>query len=508
MLPSPYQSGLRKLVATAITLALIASLIAQPALAAAPRQATDNDPEATSYQISCQDGVCTVAFDLGEIDLETVVPKDMPVKLDLPAGAMPFLGKGGGIEIGDSINVTLPMGSIKFQNGDFSVHLDKDGNLDRLNIQSDSVTPNLNLGPNIQLGGPFAAQIGYDYGSTLDGFTTVLNPATRYLFFHLGGGMTLEANVPGSQDGEPVRFTIPEGDRISIVIDPQASLVYIDGQVTLNQLTDLGLALGVLGMAPATLPLLNGVVLPTRTTIGVGMLLSPDMSQNFLQLSGGMGINGGPLGKLLRIEGETLGFDGLLRVDSNGLLLGGVANSSINPDRVLDGRGELSVFIPFTSDELPYVQVGGALRVPVIGIDAEVVQQIGGGSVSEADSTNALLQSTAEAARSWWSNTGSWMSGLASSWSGGARSALQAVQKAADSTSDAISGGAKTIWNSTAQGATQAWQGAGDAVNAGTAGAAAAWENSAAAASCAAQQAQQLWCRTTGFCEVQEAVCD
>jgi hypothetical protein len=508
MLLSQLQNGRRKLASTALVLALILSLLSQPALAVAPQQPAENDPEATSYQISCQDGVCSVAFNLGEIELESVVPTDMPVKLDLPAGAVPFLGKGASLEIGDSINITQPMGTIQFKNGDFSLHLDKDGNLDRLNVKSDSVVPKLNLGPNIQLGGPFAAQIGYDYGSTLDGFSTVLDPDTRYLFFHLGGGFTLDATIPGSESGEPVRFTVPEGDRISVVIDPQSSLVYIDGQVTLNQLTDLGLALGLFGMTPASLPLLSGVVLPTRTTIGVGMLLSPDMSKNFIQLSGGMGINGGPLGKLLRIEGETLGFDGLLRVDSNGLLLGGVAQSSINPDRVLESRGELSVFIPFTGNELPYVQVGGGLRVPLAGIDAEIVQKIGGGEISEEDSTNAVLQATSEAARSWWNNTGSWMSNTARSWAGGARAGLQALGNAADATGEAIGGGAKTIWNSTASGATQAWQGAGAAVNAGAAGAASAWENTAAAAACAAQQAQQLWCQTTGFCEVQEVVCE
>lgn len=499
--------NLRKLTSSSLALALIAGLIAQPALAAAPSQ-TASGPEDTSYHVSCRDGVCTVALDLGEIDLETVVPAGAPVKLDLPAGAVPFLNSGS-IEISDSITVSLPMGSVNFRNGDFSLHLDKDGKLDRLHVNSDSVTPQLNLGPNIKLGGPFAAQIGYDYGSTLDGLGTVLDPDRLYLFFHLGGGLTLDATIPGSSQGsEPVRFTIPEGDRISLVIDPDRSLVYVDGQVTLNQLTDLGLALGLLGMTPASIPLLSGVVLPTRTTIGVGALLSPDMSQNFLQLSGGMGINGGPLGKLLRIEGETLGFDGMLRVDSNGLLLGGVAKSAVNPDQVLDSRGELSVFIPFSGNELPYVQVGGSVRVPAIGIEAEVARQIGGGAISEDESTNAMLESTAQAARDWWNQTGSWMSGLASSLSDGSRKTLNAVQSAADKTSDAISGGAKTIWNSAGAGAGMAWEGAGAAVNAGAAGAAAAWDGTAAAASCAAQQAQQLWCRTTGMCEVQEVVCE
>ena len=84
--------------------------------------------------------------------------------------------------------------------------------------------------------------------------------------------------------------------------------------------------LGLMGLQPASIPLLSGVVLPTRTTVGVGGLLSPDMSNN-LQFTGGMGINGGPLARLLRIEGEPLGFDGTLRVDSNGLMLGGVAKS-------------------------------------------------------------------------------------------------------------------------------------------------------------------------------------
>ena len=59
MLLSQHQSGPRKLAAIAIALALIFSLIAQPALAIAPQQAAENDPEATSYQISCQAGVCT-----------------------------------------------------------------------------------------------------------------------------------------------------------------------------------------------------------------------------------------------------------------------------------------------------------------------------------------------------------------------------------------------------------------------------------------------------------------
>ena len=552
-----HRYGLRRLVAFALALALATNLVAQPALAAAPQataQQTEQKPAgATSYAVSCQDGACSIAFDLGgEMQSSSEVPANMPIKLDLPAGAVPLLSKGAGLEIGDSITVTLPFGSIKMKDGDFSLHLDENGKLDRLHGKSTAIVPSLNLGPNLNIVGPFGAEIGYDYGSTLSGLSTVLDPDKRYLFANFGTGFELDANMPGgTQDGQPMRFTIPEGDTFSVVIDPESALVYLDGRVTLAQITDVGMLLGLMGLQPATIPLLSGVVLPTRTTVGIGGLLSPDMSKNFLQFTGGMGINGGPLARLLRIEGEPLGFDGTLRVDMNGLMLGGVAKSSINPDQVLDTRGELALYIPFTLGELPYLQLGGKLRVPVVGIETEVAQQIGGGAISELTSTNALLQSTAEAAQAWWGKTGTWMSGVAALVAGGTRSILGALQDAASGTSNAIGKGAKTAWNTVRDGtgkmiegtgaavgagasaAGSVIKGAGAAVGAGAAGAASgaagaasgaasaavgaasaaagaaggAAAVTAAAASCAAQQARNLWCQTTGFCEVQEVVC-
>jgi hypothetical protein len=559
------RNGLRRLLAAALSLALILSLVAQPALAAGlpalPQQGDKSHPDATSYRVTCANGECSIALDLGgEMQSSSVVPKDLPIKLELPEGAVPFLSQGAGIEIGENIKLTMPFGTIDMQDGDFSLHLDENGNLDRLHGRSASITPRLNLGPNLQLAGPFGAEVGYDYGSTLSGLSTVLDPEKRYLFFHLGSGLELDANVPGAAaDGEPMRFTIPEGDTFSIVIDPSSALVYLDGRLTLAQITDVGMLLGLMGLQPAAIPLLSGIVLPTRTTIGVGGLLSPDMSKNFLQFTGGMGINGGPLARLLRIEGEPLGFDGLLRVDSDGLLLGGVAKSSVNPDQAFETRGELSVFIPFSLEELPYVQVGGKLRVPVVGIETEIAQQIGGGPVSELTSSNALLESTAEAANAWWSKTGPWMAGVAGVVAGGSASLLDALQEAAENTSESMSGGASTVWNTVrdstgkiiegtgsvvgagvnaAGGAVQAagsalgsgaaaagdaLKGAGSAVGSGAAaaasgaanvasgaaaGASGAWSSTASAVDCAAQQARNLWCSTTGRCEVEEVVCE
>ena len=468
-----HRYGLRRLVAFALALALATNLVAQPALAAAPRvvaqQAEQKPAGATSYAVSCKDGVCSIAFDLGgEMQSASDVPANMPIKLDLPAGAVPLLSKGAGLEIGDSITVTLPFGSIKMKDGDFSLHLDENGKLDRLHGKSTAIVPSLNLGPNLNIVGPFGAEIGYDYGSTLSGLSTVLDPDKRYLFANFGTGFELDANMPGgTQDGQPMRFTIPEGDTFSVVIDPESALVYLDGRVTLAQITDVGMLLGLMGLQPATIPLLSGVVLPTRTTVGIGGLLSPDMSKNFLQFTGGMGINGGPLARLLRIEGEPLGFDGTLRVDMNGLMLGGVAKSSINPDQVLETRGELALYIPFTLGELPYLQLGGKLRVPVVGIETEVAQQIGGGAISELTSTNAMLQSTAEAAQAWWSKTGTWMSGVAALVAGGTRSILGALQDAASGTSNAIGKGAKTAWNTVRDGTGKVIEGAGAAAGAG-----------------------------------------
>jgi hypothetical protein len=162
-----------------------------------------------------------------------------------------------------------------------------------------------------------------------------------------------------------------------------------------------------------------------------------------------------------------LGIDGLLRVDSGGLLLGGVARSSVNPDQVLDTRGELSLYIPFSLEELPYVQVGGKLRVPVVGIETEIAQQIGGGPVSELTSSNALLESTAEAASAWWSKTGPWMSGVAGVVAGGSNSLLDALQDAAESSSESMNSGAKTVWNTVRDQTGKVIEGTGSAVGTG-----------------------------------------
>ena len=204
-----HRYGLRRLAALALALALVTSLVAQPALAAAPRvvaqQAEQKPAGATSYAVSCQDGVCSIAFDLGgEMQSSSEVPAGMPIKLDLPAGAVPLLAKGAGLEIGDSITVTLPFGSIKMKDGDFSLHLDENGKLDRLHGKSTSIVPSLNLGPNLKIAGPFGAEIGYDYGSTLSGLSTVLDPDKRYLFANKA---MCDQLLMASDTGEPVGRT-------------------------------------------------------------------------------------------------------------------------------------------------------------------------------------------------------------------------------------------------------------------------------------------------------------
>ena len=65
---------------------------------------------------------------------------------------------------------------------------------------------------------------------TLSGLSTVLDPDKRYLFANFGTGFELDANMPGgTQDGQPMRFTIPEGDTFSVVIDPESALCTLTG---------------------------------------------------------------------------------------------------------------------------------------------------------------------------------------------------------------------------------------------------------------------------------------
>jgi hypothetical protein len=508
----------RLVITFALLLSIGLNLVARPAQA---QGRVVDDDNFTRYGVSCHDGECSLLVDLGPVDAEAPVPADAPITFDLPAGNLGFMS-GAGIEISDQLKLNLPVGQIRIPEGSFDVTLDEAGQVYRLHGAAASMLPNLALPYNIKIGGEFASEFGYDFGSELGALSELLDPDERYFFLRVGDGFTFDTKLANENGvSEPITLSVPENESATIVIDPKTQVLYLDGRFNLSQVIRLVTLAATMGIDVGELPMLTGLVLPIRSTVGVAALLSRQPGRNFIEMNADLGIEGGPLGQLLRLGDNPLTLDSSIRIDRSGIKLQGVADTELMPQTFLDSGGTVEFFIPFGRLRDAYVRIGGELSVPIVGIAAGGDAQLGGGQMDEDGDTVADM---IHEGPSWWDDATTWIGSTASATAtgiaGGAQAGLDAIQDAADAARGldtgavkegaaaaagavkegaAAAAGAVTGGASTAAGAV-AGSGVGSAAESALAGA-------TSGVACGVNRAQQLWCRTTGFCEVPEDAC-
>ena len=473
---------MQRLVLTlALLLGVCLSLVAVPAQAQTEPAGVDN-PNYSSFGVRCADGHCTLSADLGDIEADVPVPAGAPLTFDLPMGNLGFLG-GASIEISDTLTLKLPFGEIQIPDGDFSVRLNEVGKVERLHGAAKSVMPNLNLPNDMRVGGPFAAEFGYDFGSELGSLSHLLDPEQHYLFLRVGDGFTFDTAVTDENGrSEPITLAVPEHESTTLVIDPENQELYLDGRFNISQVLQLAAFGGMIGIDVEQLPLLAGLGLPMHSTIGAAVLLSRQPGRSFVELNGDVGITGGPLGKMLGLKDAPLTLDSSLRIDRSGMKLQGAADAKLMPTTLLEGGGTVELFVPFQQLSDAYIRIGGDLAVPVVGIVAEGETQLGG------------AQLEGDGGPSWWDAAAGWIGGAASSTAsgvaGGAQAGLDAVQSAADVAGKGLgAAGGAAVTSSAADAAGSALSGATSGVT------------------CGVNKAQQLWCQTTGLCEAPADAC-
>lgn len=493
----------RVVITFAVLLGICLGLFPAPAQAQSP--VVTAGPYQTSFGVRCRDGQCSLAADLGAGEVEVAVPAETPVKFDLPAGNLDFLS-GSAVEIGDKLTLTLPIGEIRIPDGEFDVILDEAGAIHQLHGAAASVLPNLALPYNIHIGGNFAAEFGYDFGSELGDVSALLDADQRYFFLRVGDGFTFDTSLADAESrGEPITLAVPENESATLVIDPRSQVLYLDGRFDLSQVLRLATVAAALGIDVQQLPMLTGLVLPLRSTVGVAALLAREPGRNFVEFNGNLGIDGGPLGQLLRLGDEPLRLDSSVRIDRSGIKLQGVVDAKLVPATLLESGGTVEFFVPFGQLHDAYVRIGGELSVPLVGIANEGVAQLGGGTpAGAAEEAEAAAN---DAGSVWWDTATTWIgstaSGTASGAATGAQASLELLQGVVDVTRGglgAAAGGASSAAGVVAGGASSAAGAAGSVAGSALSGA-------ATGASCGLSKAQQLWCRTTRLCEVPEDVC-
>jgi len=261
-----------------------------------------------------------------------------------------------------------------------------------------------------------------------------------------------------------------------------------------------------MGIDVGELPMLTGLVLPIRSTVGVAALLSRQPGRNFVEMNADLGIEGGPLGQLLRLGDNPLTLNSSIRIDRSGIKLQGVADTELMPQTFLDSGGTVEFFIPFGRLRDAYVRIGGELSVPIVGIATGGDAQLGGGQADEDGDTVADL---VQEGPSWWDDATTWIGSTASATAtgivGGAQAGLEAIQDAADA-ARGIGTGAVKEGATSAAGAVKEAAGAVAGSAVGSA-AGSALSGATSGVACGVNTAQQLWCRTTGLCEVPEDAC-
>lgn len=456
-----------------------------------PAYAQETPPEATpptlaNYGVRCQDGECKLTVDAAGMQAEVPIPANTPLRFDLPTGDSGLLA-GAALEISDRLVLQLPIGAIEMRNGDFSVGLNAEGKVERLRGKADAVVPSLALPNNLRIGGNFNAEFGYEPGAALGNAARVLDADQRYFFLRLGEGFTLDAALPG-ENGQtmPVTVAVPDDETTTLIVDPVNQALYLEGRFNVSQVVRLAVVGSLLGIDAGQLPMLSGLVLPLRSTVGVAALLSRQPARNFVELNTDLSIEGGPLARLLQLGDRPLLLDSTIRIDRSGVMLQGAADAKLAPNTLLESGGLVEVFVPFQRLSDAYVRLGGDLSVPILGITAENETQLGGAQTTEADDST-----TAEAGPSWWNQASTWIGSAASSTAtsvaGGTQSGISAVQGAVDAALS--SAGAALPATPTAPTADAALSGA------------------AAGVTCGVNRAQQLWCETTGLCEPPADAC-
>lgn len=470
-----------------LTLALLFSLVFNfiPIGALAQSTSPDSDRPALSiYGVRCEDRQCLLTVNAASLQAEVAVPATNPLRFDLPAGNLGFLS-GASVEISNQLTLNLPIGAVQIRNGDFLVGVDAEGNVQRLRGKADTVLPALTLPNNLRVGGDFAAEFGYDYGAELGAVGRLLNPENRYFYVRVGDGITLDTALL-DEDGEstPITVGVPENESTTIIIDPENQLLYIDGRFNLSQVLRLALVASTLGIDVAQLPMLAGVTLPLRSTVGVAALFSREPERNFVQINSDLSIQGGPLAQLLQLKDAPLTLDSTIRIDTSGALVQGAADARVAPQTLLDTGGTVEFFVPFERLRDAYVRVGGKLSVPVLGIAADNEAVISG---AQAEDGAVVEGASEEVQLSWWDTATNWIGSTASNTAGavaeGTQVSVNAVQEAVDvalqtagaALPTAPSVDVSTTTESLLSGATES-------------------------VACSVLRARQLWCETTRLC--------
>ena len=172
-----------------------------------------------------------------------------------------------------------------------------------------------------------------------------------------------------------MRLSIPAGQRATLVIDTEEPLVYLAGNVTVNDPGQVALVGPLLDIAQRSALIPDALPVRQRTQVAVTGQFSPADGESFVELGGGYGVDAGA--KWLGSDAQPLAINGWVRISGDGMLLNGVAGLSLAPDTVFSSELGLEAWLPFSNElDGAYAQINGSVDVPLASVSADATARV------------------------------------------------------------------------------------------------------------------------------------
>ena len=361
-------SLIRRVTSIALAAGLLAGVTATGVLAAPV--ADQSAPIASKgYGVDCQNGLCTLQAE--------IAPMSPLVRLAAGAavaalnGNEDILPAGASVALDDDLTLTLPMGKVKLPQANLDLTLGEDGQIQRLHGTAQVPFPSFGLLDEARVVTPALAEVGLDSGASLAHLHAPLKEDRQYLFFNFGTGLAVDA---ASQRGS-MRLSIPAGQRATLVIDTEEPLVYLAGNVTVNDPGQVALVGPLLDIAQRSALIPDSLPVRQRTQVAVNGQFSPAEGESFVEVGAAYGV--GATAQWLGVDAQPLTINGWARISGDGMLLSGVIGLNLAPHTVLGSELGLEAWLPFSNElDGAYAQINGSVDVPLASVSADATARV------------------------------------------------------------------------------------------------------------------------------------
>lgn len=298
-----------------------------------------------------------------------------------------------------NLSLDLPIGKIQLFDADLKVQPGKDGQPEGFRGTARVKLPAIGPLANLDMPDLVRADVGLDTGASLAALGAPLDPARRYFFLDFGGGLNLSREVTGAAgSAAEIDLSVPAGQRIAVIIDPEQPLIFLQGRINVSYTGDLAVISDVLAARGLDLSVLEGVQIPGVSTIVVSGTLAPGTDKNYIELQAGTGVSAGALGAAVGIQAAPIAVQGGARIDKDGVTVTGVSSSKVIPETGWDGKGKIQLRVPFNGQQA-WVDLTGALSVPLAQIRTEGARRIDIDGQAVADAVQQAVTSAGDAAQ-------------------------------------------------------------------------------------------------------------